>query len=112
MAATLAVGMLTAVNPAPAEAATVDTSSGPTTRGQPQEPSNNDAILVAPQGLGNGWADSYGEDITFLDDMIRSARPPGASAAGSAIAPGMRASGSLRFDRGPWVIRVGQRRHG
>ncbi|KOX28141.1 glycosyl hydrolase [Saccharothrix sp. NRRL B-16348] len=36
-----------------------------------QEQSNNSAILVAPQGLGNGWANSGGEDITFVDDMIR-----------------------------------------
>ncbi|CAL9334366.1 hypothetical protein SUDANB96_00141 [Streptomyces sp. enrichment culture] len=36
-----------------------------------QEQSNNTAILVAPQGLGNGWANSGGEDVTFVDDMIR-----------------------------------------
>lgn len=36
-----------------------------------QEQSNNTAILVAPQGLGNGWANSGGEDVTFTDDMIR-----------------------------------------
>lgn len=36
-----------------------------------QQQSNNSAILVAPQGLGNGWANSGGEDITFVDDMIR-----------------------------------------
>ncbi|MFD9302493.1 RICIN domain-containing protein [Streptomyces sp. NPDC060048] len=36
-----------------------------------QEQSNNTAILVAPQGLGNGWANAGGEDITFVDDMIR-----------------------------------------
>ena len=35
------------------------------------EQSNNSAILVAPQGLGNGWANSGGEDVTFVDDMIR-----------------------------------------
>jgi poly(3-hydroxybutyrate) depolymerase len=35
------------------------------------EQSNNTAILVAPQGLGNGWANSGGEDVTFVDDMIR-----------------------------------------
>jgi poly(3-hydroxybutyrate) depolymerase len=33
--------------------------------------SNNSAILVAPQGLGNGWANSGGEDVTFVDDMTR-----------------------------------------
>ncbi|MEU5994283.1 RICIN domain-containing protein [Spirillospora sp. NPDC047418] len=36
-----------------------------------QEQSNNSAILVAPQGLGNGWANTGGEDVTFVDDMIR-----------------------------------------
>ncbi|QFZ20931.1 glycosyl hydrolase [Saccharothrix syringae] len=36
-----------------------------------QEQSNNSAILVAPQGLGNGWANSGGEDVTFTDDMIK-----------------------------------------
>jgi poly(3-hydroxybutyrate) depolymerase len=34
-----------------------------------QEQSNNTAILVAPQGLGNGWANSGGEDLTFVDAM-------------------------------------------
>ncbi|GIG90585.1 RICIN domain-containing protein [Plantactinospora endophytica] len=36
-----------------------------------QEQSNNSAILVAPQGLGNGWGNSGGEDVTFVDDMLR-----------------------------------------
>ncbi|GLH99632.1 hypothetical protein Pa4123_49080 [Phytohabitans aurantiacus] len=36
-----------------------------------QEQSNNSAILVAPQGIGNGWANSGGQDITFVDDMVR-----------------------------------------
>jgi poly(3-hydroxybutyrate) depolymerase len=36
-----------------------------------QEQSNNSAILVAPQGIGNGWANSNGQDLTFTDDMIR-----------------------------------------
>ena len=36
-----------------------------------QEQSNNSAVLVAPQGLGNGWANSGGEDVTFVDDMMR-----------------------------------------
>ncbi|GLH99634.1 cellulose binding domain-containing protein [Phytohabitans aurantiacus] len=35
------------------------------------EQSNNTAILVAPQGFGNGWANSGGEDVTFVDDIIR-----------------------------------------
>jgi poly(3-hydroxybutyrate) depolymerase len=33
--------------------------------------SNNDTIFVAPQGLDNGWANSGGQDVTFVDDMIR-----------------------------------------
>ncbi|GAA4473102.1 RICIN domain-containing protein [Phytohabitans houttuyneae] len=33
--------------------------------------SNNGAIFVAPQGISNGWANSGGEDVTFVDDMIR-----------------------------------------
>jgi poly(3-hydroxybutyrate) depolymerase len=33
--------------------------------------SNDSAIFVAPQGLGNGWANSNGEDLTFVDDMVR-----------------------------------------
>ncbi|GAA3143962.1 hypothetical protein GCM10020001_078590 [Nonomuraea salmonea] len=32
---------------------------------------NNTAIFVAPQGLNNGWANSGGEDLTFVDDMLR-----------------------------------------
>ncbi|GAB3982028.1 RICIN domain-containing protein [Plantactinospora veratri] len=36
-----------------------------------QEQSNDSAILVAPQGLGNGWGNSGGEDVTFVDDMIQ-----------------------------------------
>jgi poly(3-hydroxybutyrate) depolymerase len=36
-----------------------------------QEQSNNSAILVAPQGLGNGWSNTNGEDVTFVDDMIK-----------------------------------------
>jgi hypothetical protein len=36
-----------------------------------QQQSNNSAILVAPQGNGNGWANPNGQDITFTDDMVR-----------------------------------------
>ncbi|WP_428963122.1 CE1 family esterase [Micromonospora fluostatini] len=32
---------------------------------------NNSTIFVAPQGLNNGWANSGGEDVTFVDDMLR-----------------------------------------
>ncbi|QLQ35400.1 cellulose binding domain-containing protein [Micromonospora robiginosa] len=33
--------------------------------------SNNSTIFVAPQGLDNGWANSGGQDVTFVDDMLR-----------------------------------------
>jgi poly(3-hydroxybutyrate) depolymerase len=33
--------------------------------------SANGAIFVAPQGNGNGWANPGGQDVTFVDDMIR-----------------------------------------
>ncbi|MBX7267606.1 cellulose binding domain-containing protein [Micromonospora sp. Llam7] len=33
--------------------------------------SNNSTIFVAPQGINNGWANSGGEDVTFVDDMLR-----------------------------------------
>src|SRR5688572_28610856 len=36
-----------------------------------QQQSANSAILVAPLGIGNGWANSNGQDITFTDDMVR-----------------------------------------
>jgi poly(3-hydroxybutyrate) depolymerase len=28
-------------------------------------------IFVAPQGIGNGWGNSGGQDVTFVDDMVR-----------------------------------------
>lgn len=34
-----------------------------------QRMANETAILVAPQGLNNGWANSGGQDITFVDQM-------------------------------------------
>lgn len=34
-----------------------------------QRMANETAILVAPQGLGNGWANSNGQDINFVDAM-------------------------------------------
>jgi poly(3-hydroxybutyrate) depolymerase len=36
-----------------------------------QRLAGNSAIFVAPQGLNNGWANTGGEDLTFVDDMIR-----------------------------------------
>ncbi|MDG9674737.1 RICIN domain-containing protein [Micromonospora sp. DH14] len=35
-----------------------------------QRLANNSTIFVAPQGIGNGWANSGGEDVTFVDDML------------------------------------------
>ncbi|WP_405577573.1 ricin-type beta-trefoil lectin domain protein [Streptomyces sp. NBC_01190] len=32
---------------------------------------NNSTIFVAPQGISNGWANSGGQDVTFVDDMIK-----------------------------------------
>ncbi|WP_426513234.1 lectin [Dactylosporangium sp. McL0621] len=31
----------------------------------------NGTVFVAPQGLNNGWANSGGQDVTFVDDMLR-----------------------------------------
>jgi len=36
-----------------------------------QKQSNNGAIFVAPLGLGGGWANSGGQDLTFVDDMVK-----------------------------------------
>ena len=36
-----------------------------------QRLANNSTIFVAPQGLNNGWANAGGEDITFVDDILR-----------------------------------------
>nr|WP_062342968.1 cellulose binding domain-containing protein [Herbidospora sakaeratensis] len=33
--------------------------------------SNNSTIFVAPQGISNGWANTGGEDLVFVDDMLR-----------------------------------------
>lgn len=33
--------------------------------------SDDSAIFVAPQGLGAGWANTNGRDLTFVDDMVR-----------------------------------------
>jgi len=32
---------------------------------------NNGTIFVAPQGNGNGWGNPGGQDVTFVDDMLR-----------------------------------------
>jgi poly(3-hydroxybutyrate) depolymerase len=31
----------------------------------------NTTVFVAPQGINNGWANSNGQDVTFVDDMLR-----------------------------------------
>ncbi|MCX5335727.1 cellulose binding domain-containing protein [Streptomyces sp. NBC_00140] len=36
-----------------------------------QRLANNSTIFVAPQGLNNGWANTGGEDITLVDDIIK-----------------------------------------
>ncbi|KAK7034704.1 hypothetical protein VNI00_012111 [Paramarasmius palmivorus] len=36
-----------------------------------QRLADNSAIFVAPQGLNNGWANSGGEDIAFIDAIIK-----------------------------------------
>ncbi|WP_412104117.1 cellulose binding domain-containing protein [Streptomyces europaeiscabiei] len=36
-----------------------------------QRLANNSAILVAPQGLNNGWANAGGEDVTLVDGILR-----------------------------------------
>jgi hypothetical protein len=35
-----------------------------------QKLSNNGAIFVAPDGLNGGWANSGGQDLQFVDDMV------------------------------------------
>lgn len=35
-----------------------------------REQADDSAIFVAPQGIGNGWANSGGQDLTFTDDML------------------------------------------
>ena len=32
---------------------------------------NNSTIFVAPQGISNGWANTGGQDVTFVDDLLR-----------------------------------------
>jgi poly(3-hydroxybutyrate) depolymerase len=32
---------------------------------------NNSTIFVAPQGIGNGWSNTLGQDVQFTDDMIK-----------------------------------------
>ncbi|MEE4598117.1 hydrolase, partial [Streptomyces sp. DSM 41524] len=35
-----------------------------------QRLANNSTIFVASQGLNNGWGNSRGEGVTFVDNMI------------------------------------------
>ncbi|MFE9426442.1 RICIN domain-containing protein [Kitasatospora sp. NPDC006697] len=32
---------------------------------------NNSTVFVAPQGFDNGWANTNGQDVTFVDDMLK-----------------------------------------
>ncbi|MEW2609876.1 cellulose binding domain-containing protein [Streptomyces sp. NPDC047880] len=36
-----------------------------------QRLANNSTVFLAPQGLNNGWANNGGEDLTFVDDMLK-----------------------------------------
>jgi poly(3-hydroxybutyrate) depolymerase len=36
-----------------------------------QRLANNSTIFLAPQGFNNGWANSGGEDVVFVDDILR-----------------------------------------
>jgi poly(3-hydroxybutyrate) depolymerase len=40
-------------------------------REQADASTNSRMIFVAPQGNGNGWANSNGQDLTFVDDMMK-----------------------------------------
>jgi poly(3-hydroxybutyrate) depolymerase len=40
-------------------------------REQADNTTDSRMIFVAPQGNGNGWANSNGQDLTFVDDMIK-----------------------------------------
>jgi poly(3-hydroxybutyrate) depolymerase len=40
-------------------------------REQADTSKNSKMIFVAPQGIGNGWGNTNGQDITFVDDMIK-----------------------------------------
>ncbi|GAA1266036.1 RICIN domain-containing protein [Sphaerisporangium rubeum] len=33
--------------------------------------SNNSTIFISPQGFNNGWANNGGEDVVFMDDILR-----------------------------------------
>ena len=40
-------------------------------REQADNSTNSKMIFVAPQGNGNGWANSGGQDLTLVDDMLK-----------------------------------------
>jgi len=40
-------------------------------REQADNSANSKMIFVAPQGISNGWGNSNGQDITFVDDMLK-----------------------------------------
>ena len=51
--------------------APTDTTGPTTASGDWRTADGNGTIFVAPQGINNGWANSGGQDVTFVDDMLR-----------------------------------------
>ncbi|MFF5122250.1 RICIN domain-containing protein [Dactylosporangium aurantiacum] len=39
--------------------------------GMLSQDTGNTTIFVAPQGISNGWANTNGRDVTFIDDIVR-----------------------------------------
>ncbi|KAH8588479.1 Alpha/Beta hydrolase protein [Bisporella sp. PMI_857] len=62
-----------------------------------QRMANEAAILVAPQGLGNGWANSNGEDIAFVDAMRQSIESELCVNQGQRFALGFSYGGAMSF---------------
>ncbi|KFY17628.1 hypothetical protein V492_00523 [Pseudogymnoascus sp. VKM F-4246] len=64
--------------------------------GQQREGGEN-AILVAPQGFNNGWANSGGEDITFVDELRKAIENDLCVDEGQRFAVGFSYGGSMSF---------------
>jgi len=62
-----------------------------------QRMANENAILVAPQGLGNGWANSGGQDINFVDQMRQVIENDLCVDQGQRFAVGFSYGGSMSF---------------
>jgi len=62
-----------------------------------QRMANETAILVAPQGLSNGWANSGGQDITFVDQMRQAIENDLCVNQGQRFAVGFSYGGSMSF---------------